>query len=268
MRSVDTRFWVDVWVRKLNALDRYVFLYFLTNPHSSWCGVYEVDLAMVSFETGIEETELTNVILPRLAPKIRYIDGWVYIPNFEKYHANHSEKTRKGIDNAWKVVPERIRLKLRDLYPIEGVSASASASASTFLGDSDESQNLPLKDNAKNDMAWKKYNENQHSDDLPAIDAETGEIAKQKKKASKNYPKVYAVFARYMNVPLNWTVNKTQQAAAENLYTERGIEKIERALQFYKEHKDIEYCPAITSPYDLDSKWSKLLAFKKKYGEE
>lgn len=174
MRSVDTRFWIDGWVRKLNALDRYVFLYFLTNPHSSWCGVYEIDLSMVSFETGIEETELTNVILPRLAPKVRYVDGWVYIPNFERYHANHSEKTQKGIDNAWKAVPERIRLKIKDLYPTEGVSASASsfASASSLLGDSEESQ---LKDKKK-DMPWnKKYNENAHSEDIPSIDADSGE---------------------------------------------------------------------------------------------
>jgi hypothetical protein len=78
MRSVDTRFWVDGWVRKLNPLDRYLFLYFLTNTHSSWCGVYELDLTMIAFETGIEERELTNSMLPRLSPKVIYIGGWVY----------------------------------------------------------------------------------------------------------------------------------------------------------------------------------------------
>lgn len=170
MRSVDTRFWVDGWVRKLNALDRYVFLYFLTNTHSSWCGVYEVDLSMVAFETGIEEQELINAILPRLSPKILYVDGWVVIRNFERYHANHSEKTQKGIENAWKLVPEDIKKKIES-YPIEGVSAFASASASALLGDSEESQ---LKNN-QNPMAWKQYNENSHSDDLPAIDADSGE---------------------------------------------------------------------------------------------
>lgn len=169
MRSVDTRFWIDGWVRKLNALDRYVFLYFLTNPHSSWCGVYEVDLGMVSYETGIEETELTKVILPRLEPKVRYLDGWVYIPNFERYHANHSEKTQKGIENAWKTVPERIRLRIRDSYPTEGVSAFASASSSALLGDSTN-----RKVNSK-DMGWKPHNENDHTDDIPAIDVDSGE---------------------------------------------------------------------------------------------
>lgn len=165
MRSVDTRFWIDGWVRKLNALDRYVFLYFLTNPHSSWCGVYEVDLGMVSYETGIEETELRTVILPRLEPKVRYLDGWVYIPNFERYHANHSEKTQKGIENAWKTVPERIRIKIRGSYPIEGVSAFASASTSASI--SDKSQKMK-----KNSF---RYNENKQEDFEEVIDADTME---------------------------------------------------------------------------------------------
>ncbi len=145
MRSVDTRFWSDVWVRKLNALDRYVFLYFLTNEHSSWCGVYEVDLSMVAFETGVDARDLEHSILPRLTPKIIYIDGWVYIRNFERYHANRSEKTQKGIQAAWEGVPERIREQIKAIdstgiplaYPLDGVSPSASASASasaTTLG--------------------------------------------------------------------------------------------------------------------------------------
>lgn len=136
MRSVDTRFWVDTWVRKLNPLDRYVFLYFLTNTHSSWCGVYELDMSMVAFETGIHETDLVNSILPRISSKIIYIDGWVCIKNFEKYHSSKSADTQKGIENAWKVVPEEIRSKIKALLsktdPLEGGSPSALTSTSTF----------------------------------------------------------------------------------------------------------------------------------------
>ncbi len=149
MRAVDTRFWIDGWVRKLNPLDRYVFLYFLTNPHSSWCGVYELDLTMAAFETGIEETELTRSILPRLLPKIVYIDGWVYIPNFEKYHTNHSEQTRKGIENAWKQVPERIRLQLKESgangYPLVGASASSSSLSSSSSSTKKRENTVPKK---------------------------------------------------------------------------------------------------------------------------
>lgn len=109
-----------------------------------------------------------------------------------------------------------------------------------------------------------KYNENKHQDFDDVIDLETGRVVEDKK-THKHYKEVYEAFKRVLNIhPLNWSVNRTQQIAAENLYTERGLEQIERALRFYEEHKDDEYCPKIASPYDLDSKWSKLFAFKDK----
>jgi hypothetical protein len=189
MRSLDTRFWIDGFVRKLNALDRYVFLYFLTSPHSSWCGVYEVDLGMVAFETGIEENELVNVIIPRLAPKVIYVDGWVYVKNWSKYHLSGSgtisPQQKKGMDEAWKTVPERIQRRIKEIegkeipyaYPIGGVSPSASASASALLGDSEESQ---LKNNDK-DMAGFGYTD---EPDLPTI-GDDGEIEKTEEARKK-----------------------------------------------------------------------------------
>ena len=119
---------------------------------------------------------------------------------------------------------------------------------------------------SKKDMGWKHYNENEHSDDIPSI-GDNGEIVKPKEKEKRHYKEVYEVFKKILGVsPLNWTVNVTQQKSAENLYTERGVEQIEKALLFYNEYKDVEFCPHVTTPYDLDSKWSKLNKFKKQNG--
>jgi len=76
---------------------------------------------------------------------------------------------------------------------------------------------------------------------------------------------VYKVFqAELGKLPANWRINKTQLLSAENLYTERGIPAIENALRYYKENKEAEYIPFISSPFDLDSKWSKLANHKNK----
>ena len=64
--------------------------------------------------------------------------------------------------------------------------------------------------------------------------------------------------------PLNWKTNKTQRVAAENLWNERGEDQIRKALQFHSESKDEKFCPEINSPWDLDTKWTKLNGFKKK----
>lgn len=115
------------------------------------------------------------------------------------------------------------------------------------------------------DMGWKNK-PSDNDDDLPAIDMDSGEEVKPKEKKKRHYKEVYELFRVLGPVPLNWSVNTTEQKCADNLYTERGVEQIKTALQFYLEHKHLEYIPEITSPYDLDSKWKKLLSFKKKNG--
>lgn len=128
------------------------------------------------------------------------------------------------------------------------------------LGEAEAPHKLPFK--RKKDMGWKNYQGDEP--DIPDIDLDSGEVIKPKEKPKRRYKEVFDLFAVLGPVPLNWRVNTTEQKCAENLYTERGIEKIKNALQFYKEHKDEEYCPEIRSPYDLDSKWKKLLNHKKR----
>lgn len=138
-RTVSVHFWNDSWVRKLNALDRYAFLYFLTNPHTTWCGIYELDISMAAFESGIDERDLEKSILPRLSPRILFVDGWICVRNWYKYHASNLPGVTKGVAEALKEVPEEIRLKMDTLlaYPLTTpclsvTSASSLALASAF----------------------------------------------------------------------------------------------------------------------------------------
>lgn len=113
MRSVQDRFWSDGWVRRLNPLDRYLFLYLITNEHTNWAGIYELDIGMMAFESGIDREELERSMLPRLSPKAIYVDGWVYIPNWLKHHLNERGKLTPdqeiGVQKAWEKVPVQIR---------------------------------------------------------------------------------------------------------------------------------------------------------------
>lgn len=147
MRSVQDRFWSDGWVRKLNPLDRYLFLYLLTNEHTNWCGVYELDLGMMAYESGVAERDLERSMLPRLSPKVVYVEGWVWVPNWTKHHMSESGSMsptqQKGFEAAWKQIPVKIRDLMKEIesgtipyaYPIGGVSPSSSSSAfsSTYI---------------------------------------------------------------------------------------------------------------------------------------
>lgn len=92
---------------------------------------------------------------------------------------------------------------------------------------------------------------------------------KPKPKTKEIPQQVFQVFSEVLGRnPLNWRTNTTQRTSAENLYAERGIDQIRKALETYVDIRGEPFCPQINSPYDLDSKWAKLSSFKKKhYGD-
>ncbi len=241
MRSVDTRFWEDGWIRKLNALDRYMFLYFLTNTHTNWCGVYELDIAMMAFESGIDKEDLERAIFPRLVPKVIYVDGWVYIPNFGKYHNSNSKDAQKGFKRAFAEIPDRIRLKIKEIEAQGGTGGSRVPSASAFTSASALISNETLQ-----------------------VIEEDSPTKKKTKRIDEHLLEVFRVFS--LRYPKNWEANTTQRNAAQRLVDEHGLEQIKKAVEFYNANKDTEYCPNVNTPMKLDSKWTDLFDFKKKNG--
>ena len=237
MRSVDTRFWEDGWVRKLNALDRYLFLYILTNTHTNWCGIYELDLPLMAFECGLDKEDLERCMLPRLSPKVIYVDGWVYIPNYKKYHLNKTDSTQLGYERAFKQVPEEIRLRIKEIDSKGVVPPRPPSSAFA----------LPLpKGEDKSSQEYEVVTE----DEKPP-----------RTKKDTSYLSVFSLWGKY---PLNWKQNRTEIAAAQNILAEHGLEKARTALVFYGVNQYQEHCPQILKPSDLDRKWVNLKAYKDK----
>ena len=146
MRTIDSRFWSDGWIRGLNALDRYLFLYLLTNEHSNWCGIYELEVSMMAFESGIDKEDLQKTMLPRLVPKVIYDEGWIFIKNYPRYHAG-GINAEKGVKAAIESLPSRIRSKISEIWPESEPPSTPSpfslASASALALASKESRFAP-----------------------------------------------------------------------------------------------------------------------------
>lgn len=121
---LNTKFWSDNWVRqKLNPLDRYLFIYFLTNEHTNISGIYELPIETLAFETGLDKHDLNKSLLPRLKPKIYYKNGWVVIPNFLKHQNHRSPTVIKGILAELSQIPEDIlELAIGYRYGIDTLS--------------------------------------------------------------------------------------------------------------------------------------------------
>lgn len=126
-RYINTKFWSDNYISDLDPIEKLLFIYFITNPYTDICGVYEISLKQIALDTGIDKQEMLPKIINRFSrdKKIYYIDGWIYVKNFAKHQAEN-ESVKKGIERSLGDVPEHIMAKISEIDTacIQPVTAS------------------------------------------------------------------------------------------------------------------------------------------------
>jgi len=107
-RYVNTYFWDDRYISDCDPIEKLLFLYFLTNPLTHICGIYEIMLKRIALDTGIDK-EMILKILARFEQdkKMKYSDGWIAIRNFAK-HQKHNPNIVKGIEAGFSKAPENL----------------------------------------------------------------------------------------------------------------------------------------------------------------
>lgn len=97
-RSVDTCFWDDSYIVGLDPSEKLLFMYLLTNPLTSICGVYEIGIRRISFDTGFDQ-ETTQRMLERFERDGRciYREGWIAMRNWIKHQKTEAPGVREGI---------------------------------------------------------------------------------------------------------------------------------------------------------------------------
>lgn len=100
------------------------------------------------------------------------------------------------------------------------------------------------------------------------VDGDGNPVAQRKPaETTRDAPKVFALFKDTIgNYNPAWLRNKTERRAAQSLFETRGMEKIEKALRFWLDHKDDQYIPEVFSPHKLETKWDSLVQYRKKNG--
>lgn len=107
-RLINTHFWDDAYIRTLNDKEKLLFLYLISNPLASICGVYEIALDRVAFDTGIPLKSVQSILEKfEQAEKIKYVNGWVLIRNFTKHQVSNASVV-KGISRAIAELPHSV----------------------------------------------------------------------------------------------------------------------------------------------------------------
>jgi hypothetical protein len=193
----------------------------------------------MAFESGIDERDLAKSMLPRLAPQVYYLDSWVCFRNWEKYHDNGSEQTKKGIENAWKAVPTEIRLRLKEMLkngtppidPLDGASSFTSSSSSSFTSTSTSLTSVASKD-------------------AEPVNKFIGLF----KEVNPSYEQLFK--------------NKAQRGAATRLLKKFGLDSMAQTLSIIEKTNGMPYAPVITTPLELEKFGGKLKAFVTKNKQE
>ena len=250
-RMIKDSFWTDSYIANLDPIEKMIFLYLLTNPLCNIAGVYEIQLRRIAFDTGIDKDMLEKVFQRfEKDGKLLRIDDWVLLVNHAKHQSYKNPNVSKGIKRILEELPQKVK----------ALKGFESLSHLTLL-------NLTLPNETISDKSpIMPFNKNKEEEAV--VDYDSGEVVEPVKPQTKKYPNAPAISKIFQEVlgknPGNWRVNKTQLLACENLYTERTPAKVRSALLYYQANREEKYCPQISSPYDLDSKWTKLGEFKLK----
>lgn len=108
-RNIHTRIWKDEWFSELPTDAKLLFIYLFSNERASVCGMYELPIKFMAFETGLEAARIIELLAEfQASAKVYYRDGVVWVVNLRKYNETSSGKVFgrivkdiEGIPDGW-----------------------------------------------------------------------------------------------------------------------------------------------------------------------
>jgi DnaD/phage-associated family protein len=114
-RNVHSRIWKDEWVSDLEPEAKLLFIYLFSNERASICGLYELPLKFIVFETGISKDKVLEILAVfEKEKKVYYRDGIVWVKNLRKYNdSGNSPKVLVRIQKDLETIPD---CELKNMY--------------------------------------------------------------------------------------------------------------------------------------------------------
>ena len=113
-RNIDCKFWTDPKVRALEPQARYLFLYFVTNPHTHMSGFYYLPRPLAMHETGLSDRvydTLCHTLSDTGTVLFDRVSDTVFLPKMMRYQALGEKNLRAAEAHAHQFSHSR-------LYPI------------------------------------------------------------------------------------------------------------------------------------------------------
>lgn len=113
-RQIHTRIWKDDWFSELPLDAKILFIYLFSNEQAEVGGVYELPIKYMSFETGVSQGRIAELISEfEIEKKVYYRNGWVWVVNLRKYNESGSNKVAIRIEKDLASLPDG---ELKEMY--------------------------------------------------------------------------------------------------------------------------------------------------------
>jgi len=113
-RKVHVTFWRDEFVESLTPEQKFFYLYLLTNDRTTQCGIYEITIKQMCYDTGYNDDTIKKLIEYFVGTgKVRYSveTKEIALKNWVKYNDSNSPKVKACIDNELKKVKNRVLIQ-------------------------------------------------------------------------------------------------------------------------------------------------------------
>jgi hypothetical protein len=121
-RQIQTTFWSDTFVTELTPEQKYFYIYLLTNDKTKQCGIYEITLRAMSFDTGYNTETIEKLLsMFQSANKIRWSKetSEIALKNWSKYNNHRSPLVQVCIKKELKLVKNPMLIEY--VYPIDTI---------------------------------------------------------------------------------------------------------------------------------------------------
>jgi hypothetical protein len=113
-RKIHTSFWGDSFIQDLTPEQKYFFLYLLTNDKTKQCGIYEITVRQMCYDTGYNEETIKKLLeFFNSKGKIQYSEETkeIALKNWAKFNDSSSPHVKTCINNELKLVKNRLLIE-------------------------------------------------------------------------------------------------------------------------------------------------------------
>ena len=119
-RKVHVSFWRDEFIEGLTPEQKYFYLYLLTNDRTTQCGIYEITIRQMCYDTGYNDETIKKLLEYFITKgRLMYSESTkeIALKNWAKYNDSNSPKVRACIDK--ELIKVKNRVLIEYLYSMD-----------------------------------------------------------------------------------------------------------------------------------------------------